>query len=602
MAQTRPSLSRVHNMPHGAEILADGRVRFRLWGPGHTRIELALDDRDPIAMQSGQDGWHELVTHDARAGTRYHFVLPDGLRVPDPASRYQPDDVHGPSEVIDPAAHAWTDGAWQGRPWHEAVIYELHVGTFTEAGTFLAVVDRLDDLVDLGVTAIQLMPLSDFPGKYNWGYDGVLPYAPDSSYGRPEDLKVLVQEAHARGLMVLLDVVYNHFGPEGNYLGTYAPVYFTDRHHTPWGAAVNYDGPSSQPVRDFVLHNAMYWLDEFHLDGLRLDAVHAIIDDSPQHLLDELRGIVGSLSASRHVHLILENEENEARRLGDDVAQWNDDLHHVLHTAATGEGDAYYQEYLGDTEKLGRALAEGFAFQGDMMRYRGHARGESSAHLPPIAFIGFVQNHDQIGNRAFGERLHMLAPDKAVRAVTAACHLAPQVPMLFMGEEWATSRPFTFFCDFSDELGQAVHAGRLKEFSRFPQFADPEVRSRIMHPQAEATFRAAKLAWDERAGSPHRDMLDWYRRLLAARRRLVVPLLPSIRRGGSFTVVGDLAVEVSWTVEGGGSLILAGNFKDSPQAGFTGTDASPFWTEGQVSGGELGPWAICWTHTKAKSS
>ena len=497
MHEARQVLSRIHAMPFGAAVEGDGRVRFRLWGPSHETIKIKLDDRAPVPMQAKEDGWHELVTGEAGPGTRYNFELPDGLNVPDPAARFQSGDVHGQSEVIDPAAHAWTDMFWPGRRWQEAVVYELHIGTFTPQGTFLAAIDRLDHLVDLGITALQIMPLSDFPGDRNWGYDGVLHYAPASAYGRPEDLKRLVQEAHARGLMVLLDVVYNHFGPEGNYLSTFAPAFFTDRHETPWGMAMNYDGPASQPVREFVLHNACYWLEEFHLDGLRLDAVHAIIDESAQHLLDELLERVRAACGYRYIHLILENEENEADRLSDGYAQWNDDLHHVLHTAATGEGAAYYADYLGDTDKLGRAIAEGFAFQGDVMAYRGHARGTSSDHLPPTAFVAFVQNHDQIGNRAFGERLHMLASRDAVRAVTAVCHLCPQVPMLFMGEEWASARPFNFFCDFSGDLGAAVAKGRLAEFARFPQFADPSVRARIPDPQASSTFESSKLDWSE---------------------------------------------------------------------------------------------------------
>ncbi len=601
MPHSRSMEKRSHGMPHGTELTGDS-VRFRLWAPAHGRIQLSLGGHDPIDMISRQDGWHELATPGARAGTRYQFVLPDGLRVPDPASRFQPDDVHGPSEVIDPRAHDWTDGDWQGRPWHEAVIYELHVGTFTKEGTFLAAIERLDHLADLGVTAIEIMPIADFPGRANWGYDGCYLYAPDATYGRPEDLKRLVQEAHARGLMVFLDVVYNHFGPEGNYLSTYAPGFFTDRHHTPWGMAVNYDGRHSGPVRDFVLHNALYWLDEFHLDGLRLDAVHAIIDDSPLHLLDELAHLVQERFGHRHVHLILENEENEARRLTDLVAQWNDDLHHVLHTAATGESDAYYAEYAGDTEKLGRAIAEGFAFQGDMMTYREKARGEQSGHLPPTRFIGFVQNHDQIGNRAFGERIAALAPAEAVRAVAAICHLSPQVPMLFMGEEWAATQPFPFFCDFSAELSEAVRNGRLKEFARFPQFADEAIRERIPDPTAEATFSAAKLDWTEIGREPHAAVHSWYRRLLSVRRDVLMPILPQIRAGGSFTIVGDLAVAVDWQVGDGQTLSLAANLKSTSQSGFPVSSVAPFWLEGATTPDGLGPWAVRWSLTKATSS
>ncbi len=492
-------LTRCHRMPFGAEVRKGGTVRFRLWAPSHGLIKLELDDRpEPMEMVPVAGGWHELITDRARPGTRYGFVLPDGSRVPDPASRYQPKDVHGQSEVVDPTAWSWTDPEWRGRPWEEAVIYELHVGAFTPEGTFKAVISKLDHLVALGVTAIELMPIADFPGRRNWGYDGVLPYAPDSEYGRPEDLKALVDAAHARGVMVLLDVVYNHFGPEGAYLHAIAPDTFTDRHKTPWGAAINMDGPHSGSVREYFIHNALYWIEEFNLDGLRLDAVHAIVDDSPRHLLDELAERVRAGAPDRHVHLILENEENAAHRLerreggpegptqGDSVpksfsAQWNDDVHHVLHVAATGDAQGYYGDYKGDTEKLGRALAEGFAFQGEHMPYRGHPRGEPSAHLPPTAFIGFIQNHDQIGNRPFGDRLTAIASPEAVRAVAAIYLLLPQVPMLFMGEEWAAAQPFPFFCDFGPDLAEAVREGRrrgVRPVSGIPRSKDQGPHSR----------------------------------------------------------------------------------------------------------------------------
>ena len=309
----------VHRMPFGAELQSDGQVRFRLWAPAHAVMCVEIEgEPEPLPTQPLAEGWHELITDRAGAGARYRFVLPDGMRVPDPASRHQPEDVHGPSEVIDPTTYCWHDVEWRGRPWHEAVVYELHIGAFTPEGTFRAAIDKLDHLVELGVTAIEIMPINDFPGRRNWGYDGVLPYAPDSSYGRPEDLKALVEAAHERRLMVLLDVVYNHFGPEGCYLHAIAPDFFTDRHHTPWGAAINMDGEHAAPVREYFIHNALYWIEEFHLDGLRLDAVHAILDDSAQHLLRELAERVRAAFPDRHVHLILENEENEASRLARD--------------------------------------------------------------------------------------------------------------------------------------------------------------------------------------------------------------------------------------------------------------------------------------------
>ncbi len=468
-------------MPFGAHVEDDG-VRFRLWAPKHDKVSLKLESDDKLhAMQPQRDGWHALATHLAGPGSLYRFVLSDGLVIPDPASRFQPRDVHGPSEVIDPAAYRWSDAGWRGRAWEEAVIYELHVGAFTRHGTFRAAAEKLDTLAALGVTAVQLMPVADFPGARNWGYDGVQLFAPDSGYGRPEDLKALVDAAHQRGLMVFLDVVYNHFGPEGNYWPACAPI-FTDTHDTAWGAAVNFDAEGSDVVRDLVVSNAIYWIDEFHMDGLRLDAVHAIRDDSSTHILHDIAEGVRAAAGERSAHLILENEENTASLLqrGSDgrprlyTAQWNDDVHHVLHTAVTDESAGYYVDYRGNTERLGRALAEGFAFQGELMPYRGHPRGEPSAGLPPTAFVAFIQNHDQVGNRAFGERLTALAPPEAVRAVAAIYLLSPQIPMLFMGEEWASAQPFPFFCDFEPDLAEAVREGRRKEFARFPEFRDPK--------------------------------------------------------------------------------------------------------------------------------
>ena len=412
-------MKRRYSMPFGAECLDDASVRFRLWAPAAHQVELRLTGANgsvQIPFERCDKGWFELVTDAASAGTQYRFRIDGAQEVPDPASRFQPQDVHGPSEVVDPNAFDWSDSAWHGRRWEEAVIYELHVGAFTSRGTFSAVRERLDYLADLGITAIELMPIADFPGQRNWGYDGVFLFAPDSIYGRPEDLKELVQGAHERGIMVLLDVVYNHFGPEGNYLRFYAPQFFTDRHRTPWGDGINFDGPESRVVRDFFIHNALYWLTEYHFDGLRLDAVHAIIDDSTPDILTELADAVrSSIEPDRHVHLILENDRNQARYLRRKehcqpkwyTAQWNDDVHHALHVLITGERDGYYLDYSErPLDQLGRCLVEGFAYQGEVSLHRdGETRGEPSRGLPLSAFVSFLQNHDQIGNRAFGERI-----------------------------------------------------------------------------------------------------------------------------------------------------------------------------------------------------
>jgi malto-oligosyltrehalose trehalohydrolase len=590
-----------HEMPFGAELKADGTVRFRLWAPSHETILLELDDRaQSHAMHPGDDGWHDLVTSEARAGTRYRFVLSDGLRVPDPASRQQAEDVHGASLVVDPAAYVWRDDTWTGRQWQEAVIYELHIGTFTPEGTFREAIGKLGHLADLGVTAIEIMPVAAFPGLWNWGYDGVLPFAPANAYGSPEDLKALVDAAHAAGFMVLLDVVYNHFGPEGAYIHVIAPQAFTERDHTPWGAAIDMQ---VAPVREFFIHNALFWIEEFHFDGLRLDAVHAILDDGPRHLLNELAERVNRLDLRRPVHLILENEDNEASLLVRGgarprlfTAQWNDDVHHALHVAATGEADGYYADYCGDTGKLARALAEGFSFQGEVMSYRGGPRGEPSTALPPLAFVSFIQNHDQVGNRAFGERLTAISSAPAVRAAAAVYLLLPQVPMLFMGEEWAAPQPFLFFCDFGAALADAVRDGRRAEFARFPQFRDPAKRQRIPDPMAEATFLSSKLDWSDVGREPHADWLAWYRRALAIRKAEVLPLLSHINHGGRYEIVGEAAVSVRWSITDGRELALAANLSAAPVEGFPTAKGRVLFSEGSTAAnGVFGAHSVRWS-------
>jgi malto-oligosyltrehalose trehalohydrolase len=598
---TRRAGARAHSMPFGAELQTDGAVRFRLWAPSHERIELRLQGHDGcLALQRETGGWHSLRTDRATAGSRYQFILPDGTAVPDPASRFQPEDVHGPSEVIDPHSYRWQDLEWRGRPWIEAVLYELHVGCFTAPGTYSGARERLRHLLELGVTAIEIMPLADFPGRRNWGYDGVLPFAPDSSYGEPQQLKAFIDAAHSLGLMLLLDVVYNHFGPDGNYLWLYAPQFFSTRHQTPWGAAINFDGEDSRLVREFFIQNALYWLTEFHFDGLRLDAVHAIVDDSPVHFLTELAQRVRASLPGRHVHLILENDHNEARWLEREPhrfdAQWNDDVHHVLHVAASGETEGYYHEYAGHTERLGRALAEGFAFQGELMAHSGSARGEACAHLPPSAFVAFIQNHDQIGNRALGERISALAPGNAVRAITALYLLLPQIPLLFMGEEWHSRQPFLFFCDFAGELGATVVNGHRQQFARFAAFREASARARIPDPQAAQSFRDSKLDWQQLPEPGSAIALDWYRQLLAVRRRHLVPLLPALRRAGEFQVLGASAVVVRWQAAGGTELTLMANLKNDAAAGFPPAPGSLLWLQGDAdSTGGLGPWAVRWS-------
>ena len=528
-------MERKHAMPFGAECLSGGGVRFRLWAPKPERVEVVVDG-SVLPMKKDDAGWFQLISEQAKAGSRYQFVVDGQLHVPDPASRFQPEDVHKPSEVIAPEQFDWKDESWLGRPWEEAVIYELHVGTFSQAGTYAGVEERLDYLAKLGVTAIELMPLSDFFGRRNWGYDGVLPYAPDSSYGRPEDLKQLIQTAHSKGFMVLLDVVYNHFGPEGNYLNAYAPQFFTHRHCTPWGDGINFDGEYSGIVRDFFIHNALYWLEEFHFDGLRLDAVNAIQDDSKPHILTELATTVRkTFSPDRHIHLILENDDNAAHYLtklpGTKIpqydAQWNDDIHHVCHVLASGESDGYYSDYVDNPLRLlGTCLTEGFVFQGQPSPFRnGKRRGEPSRDLSPTSFVQFLQNHDQVGNRAFGERILNYAKPEAVRTLMAILLLAPSPPLLFMGEEFAASTPFLFFCDFEADLAKAVREGRRAEFAKFSQFRDLVIRERIPDPNAQSTFLSSKLNWNSLEKSYHAEWHRFYCNLLAIRKREIIPLL-----------------------------------------------------------------------------
>jgi len=444
----------------GASLSTDG-ASFRLWAPAAKRVDVLLDKPHPMLLN--KDGWFSLDLSGVRAGARYKFRIDDEIDVPDPASAFQPEDVSGPSEVIDHASYQWRAADWRGRPWQEIVVTEAHVGAFTPQGSYRAMIDKLDHLVATGITALELLPLADFAGARNWGYDGVLWYAPDSAYGRPDDLKALIDEAHQRGLMVFLDVVYNHFGPEGNYLGRYAPGFFTDA-QTPWGSAIDYRVPQ---VRAFAIENALYWLREYRFDGLRLDAVHTIAELGEISMLHDLSAAAGDLAAQtgRHIHLVLENDDNRVSVLdakqdpprGKYRAQWNDDYHHAWHVLLTGETQGYYSDFQrSPLRDIARALGSGFVYQGEASAHRdGQLRGEPSGRLAPTAFVNFLQNHDQIGNRALGDRLEGMVPSEAIEAALAITLLAPAIPMLFMGEEWGSKAPFPFFCDFKGDLAQA---------------------------------------------------------------------------------------------------------------------------------------------------
>jgi malto-oligosyltrehalose trehalohydrolase len=589
-----------HPLPFSSQILADGRVRFRLWAPSAHRLEVCLEGDDhPIAMKAQGQGWFEVISNRARAGSLYRFRIDGSLAVPDPASRYNPQGVHGPSAVVDPTRFEWQDDNWRGRSWQEAVLYELHVGAFTSQGSFTAAMERLDYLVELGITAIELMPLAAFPGERGWGYDGVLPFAPAACYGHPDELKLLIQTAHQKGVMVFLDVVYNHFGPEGNYLHTYAKPFFNERHHTPWGAAINFDAEGNRTVRDFYLYNALYWLEEFRFDGLRLDAVHTIMDDSEAPFLLELaEAVKRGPGREREVHLVLENADNSARYLHHHyTAQWNDDCHHALHVLVTGETDGYYEDY---AERpiwcLGRCLAEGFAYQGEPSPHHGNTpRGEPSRELPLTAFVNFLQNHDQIGNRAFGERLGELADPQALRAAVAILLLAPSPPLLFMGEEFNAAQPFLYFCDFGPELATAVSEGRRKGFARFAKFGGGS----IPDPNEAASFERSKLDWGSLQEEPHRHWLAFYRDLLDLRRQQLVPRLHGLRVGqASFDVFEKTGLQVNWPLEGG-QLSLLANLGATPIAAPPRPPGDVLYASASanVSSAALAPWSVVWLST-----
>jgi maltooligosyltrehalose trehalohydrolase len=553
----------------GADLTGNGGTRFRVWAPGVEAVSLAVEATGALlALAPQNEGWFEIETDVVGIGQGYTFRLPSGAGVPDPAARAQLGDVHGPSRLVDPQAYAWRTHAWRGRPWEEAIIYEIHTGTFTEAGDFDGVRGKLDYLAGLGVTAIELMPVAQFSGARGWGYDAVLPYAPHGAYGGPDALKRLVDAAHERGLMMLLDVVYNHFGPDGNYLNLYAPDFFHPERHTPWGAAIAYD---RRPVRDFFVDNALYWLEEYRFDGLRLDAIDQIHDASQPHFLEELAGRVRATITDRHVHLTTEDDRNIAflhERSQDGAprlytAEWNDDFHHAAHVLLTNERDGYYADYVEESAaKLARALSEGYAYQGEPSAFLvGARRGEASAHLPPIAFIDFLQNHDQIGNRAFGERLATLTDLRALDALTAILLLSPQIPLLFMGEEWGETRPFCFFTDFRGELGHAVREGRRNEFRKWPAFQDPVNRTRIPDPNASATFAASKLDWSAPRRRPHGRRLALTSQLLDLRRREIVPRLKQIggHAGRVLSAVGNGGLNVAWQLADRSRLTLFAN-------------------------------------------
>lgn len=607
----RPSpdvVFRSHKMRFGAEV-RERSTRFKLWAPKCKALQLKLKGRRSlIEMDAMDDGWFRVDVEGVGAGALYKYVLPDGSAIPDPTSRHQPEGIAGFSEVIDPQAFGWTDRGWRGRPWEEAIIYELHIGTFTEEGTFAAAIAKLDHLVALGVTAIQIMPVGEFYGKFNWGYDGAMWFAPSCNYGRPDDLKALIDAAHRRSMMVFLDVVYNHFGPHGNYLPAVAPI-FAKKHQGPWGEAINFDGPGANVVRELVVENALYWVSEFNLDGLRFDSVHTMVDDSSSHILELLSARIRASRPHRHTHLVIENSDNQEvwlRRNSDSepvhyTAQWNDDFHHLLHAAATGENTGYYADFDdsgGRSDLLGRALAEGFAYQGEVKPHEAMKRGEPSGGLPATSFVVYMQDHDQIGNRIKGDRITQLAHDDAVMALIAIYLLCPQIPMLFQGEEWASARPFPFFSDVPAEVRDTVRDGRQEELKSTPEHEDqdkPEVEEAV-DPTSTKTFTSAKLDWSSLRKQPHSNWLKYYRSLIDLRKMEIVPRLVGQQGfAGRHELLGVKSVLVSWTMGDGSILRLYANLTDETQHDVPPIIGRKLYLQGFAEEGRLGPWSVLWT-------
>lgn len=551
----------------GAEYVAANVVRFRLWAPGQEKITLRIAGEEKEMNRSG-NGWFELQVTGVSPGAEYNFVLVDGTVVPDPASRAQKADVNGPSLVVDPTRYRWQNDEWRGRPWIDTVVYEMHIGTFTPEGTFRAAIDKLPYLAELGITMIEVLPVSQFGGNRGWGYDGVLLYAPHSAYGAPEDFKAFIDAAHGYGLSVVLDIVLNHFGPEGNYLPLLAPDFFHQERSTPWGAGIAYD---VEAARRYIVEAPLYWLHEYHLDGLRFDAIDQIEDSSDKHVLIEIAERIRADITDRPIHLTTEDSRNviflhprgEAGSTPLFTGEWNDDFHNSIHVFATGETHAYYQDFAREPEKLvARVLAEGFAYQGEISPQTGKKRGVKSTSQPPVAFVDFIQNHDQVGNRARGERLIELAGAERTKVLLAVLLFSPHIPLLFMGEEYGETRPFLFFTDFHGELAKMVREGRAKEFEGHAGHEDESVPD----PNAESSFEISRLDWKKAAGKEGKAWLAFTRELLTLRQKYIVPLLATA--GGDAGRVVETAegfFAVSWSFpQGVLSIALNIGEKDRP--------------------------------------
>ena len=555
---SEPNLLTFRSLTAGADCSSEG-VRYRVWAPDHQRVTVCIQATDAgerrLELNADGEGYFAVADEAGRPGDLYRFEFENGRRVPDPVSRFQPQGVHGPSECIDPQAYRWLTETWERPVWRGQPIYELHVGTFTEDGTYRSAIERLDHIVELGAEAIEIMPVADFNGERNWGYDGVALYAPAHSYGRPDDLRALVDAAHQRGLLVILDVVYNHLGPSGNYLTEFTKDYFHPTHTTPWGRGFNLDAPHCRPVRHFFLENAAYWLDEFRIDGLRLDATHAIEDNAERHLLAEIAEQVHA----RGGFVIAEDERNSCELLSKEGghgidAVWSDDFHHQVRVALTGVRESYFASYGGTADELAMTLNQGWFYTGQAFPFwNGRPRGGSCNQQSPASFVYCIENHDQVGNRALGERLEHLVEPELFRAATLLLCLSPYAPMLFMGQEWATTSPFLFFTNHGGELGRAVSTGRRKEFAQSGLNASIRPED-IPDPEELTTFVRSKLNWSELNETAHRQVFALCRECLRARKEWIKPFATT-RQGWSVTVI-DPAVVVRYELENHTVLLL----------------------------------------------
>lgn len=583
-------------MPVGAEVV-DGGVNFRVWAPRSRKVAVQFYSAPAsgkkaavVELNAESDGYFSEFVAEAKPGMLYKFKLDSGV-FPDPVSRFQPEGPHGPSQISDPSSFHWTDSTWRGVPREGQVIYEIHVGTFTREGSWPAAMEQLPELAKLGITVLEIMPVADFPGRFGWGYDGVNLFAPTRLYGSPDDFRAFVDRAHNLGLGVILDVVYNHIGPDGNYLKEFSPDYFTDRYGNEWGEALNFDSPHSGPVREFFIANAGYWIDEFHLDGLRLDATQQIFDNSDEHILSAIARRVREAAHGRSTYVVAENEEQHTRLVrrreeggyGLD-ALWNDDFHHSAIVAVTGHSEAYYSDHRGSPQELISAVKRGYLFQGQWYSWQKKRRGSTTDGLHPANFVTFIQNHDQIANSLRGYRLHQLANPARLRAMTALLLLGPNTPMLFQGQEFAASSPFLYFADHNPELAKQVAVGRRKFLGQFPSIAQSESTPYLANPESEDTFMRCKLDLSER--ERHADYYALHRDLLKMRRE--DPVFRTVRPGGvDGAVLGPEAFVLRFFAADGDDRLLLVNLGPDLQLG---TMPEPLLAP--VKGGA---WKILWS-------